>query len=100
MNYRLTLLEDLKVVGDDGKEFGRLMDIRAHARLGPIDRPERLEAEAFLIGASGWLQQMGLREGGARELPAKSIVAIDSERVIVRVSATASRQPRAGRKKR
>ena len=94
VNYRLTLLEGLEVVQEDGRKLGRLMDLRSRAKLGRIERGEHREAEALLIGVSGWLEEMGLRQGGAREVPVKAIVAIESGKIIVRASPPASREPR------
>ena len=82
---------------DDRGKLGRLMDVRARARIGAIAGGETLDAEALLIGASGWLEQMGLRQGGAREGPARSILGIEREKVIVRAVA-ATRDARKGRK--
>jgi sporulation protein YlmC with PRC-barrel domain len=100
MNYRLTLLEGLEVVHEDGRTLGRLMDVRSRAKLGRIERDEHCEADMLLLGAGGWLQQMGLRQGGAREVPVKAIVAIDSGKVIIRASTPATREPRKRRGKR
>jgi hypothetical protein len=97
MNVRLTLLQRMEVERDGRAKLGRLMDVRARARLGPIARAESLDAESLLLGASGWLEQMGLRQGGAREAPARSIVGIEREKIIVRAMA-ATRDARSGRK--
>ena len=97
MNVRLTLLQRMEVERDDRAKLGRAMDVRARARIGPIAGGETLDAEALLIGASGWLEQMGLRQGGAREVPARSILGIEREKIIVRAAA-ATRNARKGRK--
>lgn len=99
MNTRLTLLEWMEVVGEDGTRLGRLMDLRARGDRGPIDSAQRLDPEVMLIGAGGWLEEMGLRQGGAREVSVKSIIGIESGKLIVRASAGATREPRKGRRK-
>ena len=66
MNVRLTVLERMEVVGEDGRALGRLMDLRARGARGPIGRPEALDPELMLIGARGWLEEMGLRQRGGR----------------------------------
>jgi sporulation protein YlmC with PRC-barrel domain len=100
MNYRLTLLEGLEVMQEDGRKLGRLMDVRSRAKLRRIERGEHCEADALLIGVSGWLEAMGLRQGGAREVPAKTIVAIESGKAIVRASPPGAREPRKRRGRR
>jgi hypothetical protein len=100
MNYRLTLLEWMEIVGDDGRHVDHLMDLRARADRGPIDRAADLEPDVMLVGAVGWLETMGLRRSGAREIPLNWIVAIESEKVRVRRSAALTRAKGKGRKKR
>ena len=82
---------------DDRGKLGCLMDVRARARIGAIAGGETLDAEALLIGASGWLEQMGLRQGDGREVPARSILGMEREKIIVRAVA-ATRDARKGRK--
>jgi hypothetical protein len=100
MNIRLTLLEWMEVVGEDGTSVGRLMDLRARAARGPIGRPDTLDADMLLVGAGGWLEAMGLRQGGAREVPVTSLVAIASGKLVVRASPRATRERRKLRRKR
>jgi hypothetical protein len=100
MKYRLTQLEGLEVVREDGRTLGRLRDVRSRANVGIVAHDAHYEADALLLGASGWLEEMGLRQGGAREVSARAIVTIDSAKVVVRASAPASREPRTRRKRR
>ena len=99
MNVRLTLLEWMEVVHEDGTRVGRLMDLRTRGARGPIGRPETLDPDVLLVGARGWLEEMGLRQGGARQVPVTSIVAIESGKLIVRAPG-ATREGRKGRRKR
>jgi sporulation protein YlmC with PRC-barrel domain len=100
MNYRLTQLERLEVVREDGRSLGRLRDVRSRAKVGIVAHDAHYEADALLLGASGWLEEMGLRQGGSREVSAKAIVAIESAKLVVRASAPASREPRTRRNRR
>ena len=96
MRYRLTLLEQLRVVREDGTEVGRLMDLRTRATIGPMPQSETLPVDALLVGAGGWLERIGFKEGGSNVQP-NAVVAVERDRVIVR----ARKEPRAsGTRKR
>ena len=84
MRYRLTMLEKMHVVRDDGKDLGRFVDLRTRAKIGRMERAGLLDIDALLIGAAGWLERLGLRDGGSREVPPKAIIAVERERIIVR----------------
>jgi hypothetical protein len=81
--YRLTLLEQMRVVREDGADVGRLMDLRTRATMGPMRQSETLQVDALLVGAGGWLQRMGLVEGGSNVQP-NAVIAVERDRVIVR----------------
>jgi hypothetical protein len=97
MKLRLTALQHVEVVAEDGGKLGRLMDLRTRAPLGPVDRREPLEPAMLLVGPSGWLEEMGLREGGAREVAAKGIASVSSGKIVVRA---ANARPERSRKRR
>ena len=83
MRYRLTLLEQMRVVRDDGSDAGRLMDLRTRATIGPMPQSETLPVDALLVGTGGWLERMGLAEGGGDVQP-NAVVAVERDRIIVR----------------
>jgi sporulation protein YlmC with PRC-barrel domain len=83
MRYRLTLLEQMRVVRDDGTDVGRLMDLRTRATVGPMPQSETLTVDAILVGAGGWLERIGFKEGGSNVQP-NAVVAVERDRVIVR----------------
>lgn len=85
MSYRLTLLEQMPVVRDDGKDLGRLMDMRVRARLGRVEGADAPAVEALLVGARGWLERLGIRLG-SREVQPNAVLAVETDRVVVRAS--------------
>ena len=96
MRYRLTLLEQMRVVRDDGTDVGRLMDLRTRGTIGPMPPSETLTVDALLVGAGGWLERMGFKEGDSNMQP-NAVVAVERNRVIVRTR----KEPRApGSRKR
>ena len=97
MRYRLTLLEQMRVVRDDGTEIGHLMDLRTRISLGPVRRSETASVDALLVGAGGWLERIGFKEGGSRMQP-NAVVAVERDRVIVRAQRASA--PRKGFGKR
>lgn len=104
MTYRLTLLEQMRIVRDDGKDLGRLMDMRVRAPLGPLRQADSLAVDALLVGARGWLERLGFRVGSHDEVKPEAIRAIEQDRVIVatspmtRPAKTAQRKARNKRK--
>jgi sporulation protein YlmC with PRC-barrel domain len=94
MRYRLTLLEQMHVVREDGKDLGRLMDVRARAEHGPIARADFVPIDALLIGAAGWFERLGLKDGGSREVQPQAVIAVERERIVVRGEARESHRAR------
>ena len=86
MHYRLTSLEQMCVVRDDGTDVGRLMDLRTRATIGPMPQSGTLPVDALLVGAGGWLERMGLVEGDSNVQP-NAVAAVERDRVIVRARA-------------
>ena len=98
MHYRLTSLEQMCVVRDDGTDVGRLMDLRTRATIGPMPQSGTLPVDALLVGAGGWLERMGLVEGDSNVQP-NAVAAVERDRVIVRARAVrraSSSRKRAG----
>lgn len=84
MNYRLCQIGKLRVVRQDGKPLGRLIDVRVRATVGPIERSDSVPVDALLVGDEGWLERMGLRRDSGRELAANALVAVETDRIVVR----------------
>jgi sporulation protein YlmC with PRC-barrel domain len=99
MKYRLTLLEQMQVVRDDGKELGRLMDLRVHARHGPMARADFLPIDALLVGAAGWFERLGLRNGGSHEVQPRAVIGVEDTRIVVRGTARVGQRARHARGK-
>ena len=99
MSYRITLLEQMRVVREDGKDLGRLMDMRIRAKLGPIRQPESLRVDALLVGAREWLERLGLRQATGDEVKPESVSAIEPERIVVREAARKRQKQREDRRR-
>ena len=80
---------------DDGTDVGRLMDLRTRATIGPTPPSETLIVDALLVGAGGWLERTGFKEGGSDVQP-NAVVAVERDRVIVRTR----KEPRASGSRR
>ena len=63
--------------------WGRLMDLRTRATIGPMPQSETLTVDALLVGAAGWLEWVVFKEGGSNVQP-NAVVAVERDRVIVR----------------
>lgn len=87
------LLSDLegKRVVRDGEDLGRLMDVRSGAKPGRVEGTGAFAGRALLVGAKGWLQRMGLARSTGIEVRPQDIVAIESDRIVVRGSKRARR---------
>ena len=88
--HRLTALAQKRVVRDDGKELGRLVDLRTRARFGRIERAETMAVDALLLGAHRWLARMGLSSNGDMEVQPSAVITVEEDRIIVRVPAAGS----------
>jgi sporulation protein YlmC with PRC-barrel domain len=95
MTYRVTLLEQLRVVREDGSDVGRLMDMRIRARLGPIRHAESPPVDALLVGAKEWLDRLGFRQSAGIEVKPRTVSSIERDRIIVR-AATLKRRVKRG----
>ena len=89
MTYRLTLLEQMRIVRDDGKEVGRLMDMRVRAQLGPLKQADSLAVDALLVGARGWLERLGFRVSSPNDVKPEAIRTIERDRLVVATSPNA-----------
>ncbi len=87
MTYRLTLLEQLRVVREDGNDLGRLMDMRIRARLGPVRHAESPPVDALLVGTKEWFERLGFRQSSSNEVKPGTVSSVESERIVVRVVA-------------
>ena len=100
MNHRLCDLGRMRIVRDDGKDLGRLVDVRVRVKLGRIEAAPSVPVDALLAGNAGWLERMGLRRDEGVELQPTAIVAIETDRIVVRASKPARPAARSGRKTR
>ncbi|HSD00432.1 MAG TPA: hypothetical protein VLI21_16125 [Casimicrobiaceae bacterium] len=94
MTYRLTVLEQLRVVREDGNDVGRLMDMRIGVRLGPVRRAESPPVDALLVGAKEWFERLGLRQSASNEVEPESVSSIEPQRIVVRAAALKKRRKR------
>jgi len=97
MTHRLTLLEQLPVVREDGNDVGRLMDMRIRARLGPVRHAESPPVDALLVGAKEWFERLGFRQSASNEVKPESVSSIEPERIVVRAGAVKKSRKQARR---
>lgn len=82
---RLTDVEALKVVSEDGRELGRVFDLRAHGRPTTKGRQESARTDAIVYGPLGLLERLGLRSAKGSVLPWKQVMSVDAKRIVVRL---------------
>ena len=93
---KLTRLELLEVVTEDGRRLGRVFDLRLRAaHRGGAERAPG-QVEELVYGATGLLERLGVRRGPAKTLPWRDVVAIRDGRLVVRDPLSS----RAGRSRR
>jgi sporulation protein YlmC with PRC-barrel domain len=82
---RVTELQFMEVVTEDGRKLGHVFDIRSP---GPpehgIDHKERVVTE-LVYGKLGLLDRLGIREAEPTTIPWKSVVEIKDRKVVVRL---------------
>ena len=94
MTYRVTLLEQLRVVREDGNDIGRLMDMRIRARLGPVRHAESPPVDALLVGAKEWFERLGFRQSASNEVEPDTVSSIEPQCIVVRAAALRKRRKR------
>ena len=79
-----------RVVNEQGKTLGHLIDVRCRPAPGKATRGGARISE-LLYGTGGLLKRLGLREMKTRGIPWKSVVRVEKNRITI--------QERAGGKK-
>jgi len=88
---KLTELELLDVVSEDGRRLGRLFDLRAHGRPTPAHGAKEARVDELIYGSLGLLERLGIRTAKGCALPWSDVVRIDASTITVRSSAKGRR---------
>lgn len=81
---RLTRLQDLRVVGEDGSRFGRVFEIRSPgaAEKEPV-RGER-QVDCLLCGRRGLFERLGWKQLAPRAVPWDAVLEVGEHTLRVR----------------
>jgi len=81
---KLTDFELLNVVTEDGRELGRVFDLRAHGRPTADSRRRVEPIDEVVYGTLGLLERLGVRRKPGRALQWDRVVAIRDGKIVVR----------------
>lgn len=82
---KLSDLEMLEVITEDGRKLGRVFDLRAHGRPTTRGRQEAAAIDGIVYGALGLMERLGVRSAKGKVLPWEQVVAVEADRVVVRL---------------
>jgi sporulation protein YlmC with PRC-barrel domain len=88
---KLTELELLDVVSEDGRRLGRLFDLRAHGRPTSAQRAKEARVDELIYGTLGLLERVGFRKAKGCALPWSDVVRIGASTITVRSGAKGRR---------
>ena len=88
---KLTELELLEVVTEDGRRLGRIFDLRAHGRPTSARRATAARVDQLIYGTLGLLERLGIRGAQGCALPWSDVVRIDASTVTVKSTAKGRR---------
>jgi sporulation protein YlmC with PRC-barrel domain len=77
---RLSEIQQMEVVDEDGEKLGRIFDVQTERERD--DEPPRLRG--FLIGRGGLARRLGIRRGSARLVPVDQVVRVDPGQMTVK----------------
>jgi sporulation protein YlmC with PRC-barrel domain len=81
---RLSPLEDMKVMTEDGSHLGRVFEVRSPGKAETEPTYAQRPVECLLCGRRGLLERLGWKEPDALAIPWKDVLALESHAVIVR----------------
>ena len=89
---RLSSLQGLDVVDDEGRRLGRLFDLRC--RGAPVERRARDAADVItlLYGSVGLLERLGMRTARECEARWQDVVAVRDDTIVVRAQSGGRRR--------
>ena len=81
---RLAQLDDMPVIGEDGRRFGRVFEIRSPGVAETEPTHDARDVDCLLCGRLGLLERLGWKQIHPRAIPWKAVRAIDAQGVHVR----------------
>jgi hypothetical protein len=84
---RLACLEDMPVLGEDGRRIGRLFELRSPGAAETEPTRTAREVAYLLCGRRGLLERLGWKQVHPRAIPWSAVRAIDARTIHVRGTA-------------
>ena len=84
---RLAQLDDMPVLGEDGRNLGRVFEIRSPGVAESEPTREARDVDCLLCGRRGLLERLGWKQVAPRAVPWSAVRAIDAQGVHVRGTA-------------
>ena len=84
---RLTQLDDLPVLGEDGQHLGRVFEIRSPGVAETEPTRDARDVDCLLCGRRGLFERLGWKQVNPRTVPWSAVRAIDARGVHVRGTA-------------
>jgi sporulation protein YlmC with PRC-barrel domain len=81
---RLARLDDMRVVGEDGRAIGRVFEIRSPGPAETEPTRDARDVDCLLVGRRGLLERLGWKQVAPRAIPWRDVRAIDGRTVRVR----------------
>lgn len=90
---RLTLLQDLHVVGEDGRRFGRVFEIRSPGAAEKEPTHRERQVECLLCGRLGLFERLGWKQTSPRAIPWEAVLDVGERELHVRGNADDYKTP-------
>lgn len=84
---RLARLQDLPVLGEDGRRIGRLFELRSPGVAETEPTRDAREVGYLLCGRRGLLERLGWKQAQLRAIPWAAVRSVDAHAVHVRGTA-------------
>jgi sporulation protein YlmC with PRC-barrel domain len=84
---RLTKLQDLHVVGEDGRRFGRVFELRSPGAAEKEPTHRERQVECLLCGRLGLLERLGWKQPSPRAIPWEAVLEVGERELRVRGNA-------------
>lgn len=84
---RLTLLQDLHVVGEDGRRLGRVFEMRSPGRAEKEPTRAERQVDCLLCGRRGLFERLGWKQTSPRAIPWGAVLEVGERELRVRGTA-------------
>jgi len=81
---RLARLDDMRVLGEDGRSLGRVFEIRSPGVAETEPTHETRDIECLLCGRRGLFERLGWKQASPHRVPWSAVRRIDARAVHVR----------------